>query len=243
MKDAYWFRHDSNATTDPKMMALLRAHGWEGYGLFWRIVELMRDTEGYKIERARIADMAFSARADNLLEITETCCSAGLFCCDDTHIWSNRLCRDMEGRDAQREAGKLAAATRWGANSKLMASYRQANTMTGQDKTGQDKTEKEKTIPHVRSGLFDEFWTSYPRRVGKEAARRKYDAIIKRGVEHSAIIAGVARYVTKIKLDGTETQYIAHPATWLNQGRWQDEEISAKHDGYKPLVIPEDFRV
>lgn len=140
MKDAYWFRHDSNATADPRMMALLRAYDWRGYGLFWRLIELMRDCEGYRLERARIEDAAHAMRADELPQIIETCCTVGLFAGDDTHIWSERLCRDMQARDAQREAARAAVTMRWARYRSVIRTYNDPNTRTGQDSTVQDKT-------------------------------------------------------------------------------------------------------
>ena len=63
---------------------------------------------------------------------------------------------------------------------------------------------------------FEEFWDAYPRKVGKDAARLAY---AKARIRASAgnIIAGLARARWP-----RDPQYIPHPSTWLNQGRWQD---------------------
>lgn len=45
MKEAYWFRHDSNARNDWKILALRSVYGMEGYGRFWYLIEMMRETE------------------------------------------------------------------------------------------------------------------------------------------------------------------------------------------------------
>lgn len=39
MKETFFFSHDYNARSDPKIKKLLRIHGWEGYGLFWSLIE------------------------------------------------------------------------------------------------------------------------------------------------------------------------------------------------------------
>lgn len=49
-KDAYWFRHESNANRDPKIMMLKSVYGFEGYGLYWAIIEALREQEGYRIK-------------------------------------------------------------------------------------------------------------------------------------------------------------------------------------------------
>lgn len=66
---------------------------------------------------------------------------------------------------------------------------------------------------------FDAFWSRYPRRVGKLAAMKAYEKALKLA-SHEQIMAGVELYRQH---PPSEAQYIAHPSTWLNQGRWLDE--------------------
>ena len=47
-KDAYYFSHDSNAKDDPKCMLLIDQLGLEGYGIFWVLVEILRDQPEYR---------------------------------------------------------------------------------------------------------------------------------------------------------------------------------------------------
>jgi len=49
-KDAPYFKHDGNARTDPKIKALIKKYGMEGYGRFWVIVEMLRESNCYKLE-------------------------------------------------------------------------------------------------------------------------------------------------------------------------------------------------
>jgi len=42
-KDAYYFPHDSNAKDDPKCMLLIDQMNPEGYGIYWILVEVLRD--------------------------------------------------------------------------------------------------------------------------------------------------------------------------------------------------------
>jgi hypothetical protein len=76
---------------------------------------------------------------------------------------------------------------------------------------------------------FDVFWQIYPRRVGKLDAQKAYDKALKR-TDDVTIRAAVLRYADECK--GKEENFIAHPATWLNQGRWMDEKKSARALGY-----------
>lgn len=70
---------------------------------------------------------------------------------------------------------------------------------------------------------FEAWWGIYPRRVGKDAAREKYRKARKR-VSAEALLEGARAYSSQCS--SKELEFIAHPATWLNQGRWQDEQES-----------------
>lgn len=71
---------------------------------------------------------------------------------------------------------------------------------------------------------FDEFWSAYPRRAGKGAARKAWDkAIAKASV--AAVIAGAERYRDD---PNREDAFTAHPSTWLNQERWLDEPLPSR---------------
>nr|DAS15195.1 MAG TPA: replisome organizer protein [Caudoviricetes sp.] len=84
------------------------------------------------------------------------------------------------------------------------------------------KTKKGSTPARVESDFLD-FYAVYPRHVGKEAARRAFVKAVKAGTPAADIIEGARRYAAATAAAGTETRYIAHPATWLNAGRWSDD--------------------
>lgn len=76
-------------------------------------------------------------------------------------------------------------------------------------------------LPAVNSPEFEAFWTAYPRKTGKRAARTAWDRAVTRA-EIAVILAGTARYRDD---PNREPAYTAHPSTWLNQDRWDDEPL------------------
>lgn len=68
---------------------------------------------------------------------------------------------------------------------------------------------------------FDRFWTVYPRREAKAAARKAWARAIKRA-NPNRIIAGAQRYRDDSQRD---PKFTAHPATWLNADRWDDDPL------------------
>jgi hypothetical protein len=66
---------------------------------------------------------------------------------------------------------------------------------------------------------FERFWAVYPKKVGKEAARR---AFLKVKVPTNTLIAAISAQKRSTQWTRDNGRYIPNPATWLNQGRWED---------------------
>jgi hypothetical protein len=89
-KDAYWFRHDANARNDIKIIELRSLHGYEGYGLYFGILEVMREQAHYAIPENKIGmvSVALGESAAKVKEVIEDCVSVGLFERNDGLIYS-----------------------------------------------------------------------------------------------------------------------------------------------------------
>ncbi|WP_137843829.1 hypothetical protein [Microbacterium sp. 2FI] len=74
--------------------------------------------------------------------------------------------------------------------------------------------------PPEPTATFAEFYLAYPRKVGKEAARRAFDKAVK-SVDPRMIVDAAHRYAADPNLP--DKQFIPHPSRWLNAGRWDDE--------------------
>jgi uncharacterized protein YdaU (DUF1376 family) len=70
---------------------------------------------------------------------------------------------------------------------------------------------------------FERFWLAYPRKVGKDAARRAFDKRKPDDELLSRMLAKVREQAGSVDWIKDGGQFVPHPATWINQGRWQDE--------------------
>jgi len=118
-KDAYWFSHDSNASNDPDIIYMRSEYGWHGYGLYWAIVERLRDIAGYKYPLSRVHALAFDLHEENIEEFVLACIKKyTLFESDGAYFWSPSLIRRMakreENKELRAEQARKAAAKRWG---------------------------------------------------------------------------------------------------------------------------------
>jgi hypothetical protein len=83
--------------------------------------------------------------------------------------------------------------------------------------------EREVASAELRGSNFTDFWSQYPRRVGKKDALRAWNKALKDGASAEEIVRGAERYRADVTRDPAFT---SHPATWLNGGRWMDEVSS-----------------
>jgi len=79
---------------------------------------------------------------------------------------------------------------------------------------------------------FDKFWEECPRKIGKKKVKAIYNNLIrKKEVTEKELISSMAKYAESVK--HTETAFIAHATTWLNQGRWEDTiEVKVKNKNW-----------
>ena len=84
------------------------------------------------------------------------------------------------------------------------------------------KTPKPPASPGA-DALFDTFWTAYPVKVGKDAAKRAFAKRKPTAELLGEMLKAIAEQKTSLAWVKEDGQFIPHPATWLNQGRWMDE--------------------
>ena len=99
------FLHDSDARNDEKMLELRAQHGSAGYGIFWMLIELMREATGYKLSRDRIGAISIGIceSRDLVAEIINTAIDVGLFVEEAGHFFAPSLVRRLESFDAARQ--------------------------------------------------------------------------------------------------------------------------------------------
>lgn len=78
--------------------------------------------------------------------------------------------------------------------------------------------------------LFNKFWQFYPKKVGKDAAQKAFS---KRKPDEPLLLLmlkAIDNQKNTIGWQKDDGQYIPNPATWLNQGRWQDQLEAPKQN-------------
>ena len=118
MKKAYYFSHDRNARNDEKIMKLRSEYGWEGYGLYFALLEILFETEKQKISFDNIKFLSYNlnVKQKKLEQFINYCCTVELLKKDENYFWSNGLkkrCEEINKKIEQtREAGRISAQKR-----------------------------------------------------------------------------------------------------------------------------------
>ena len=87
-----------------------------------------------------------------------------------------------------------------------------------------DEKEKRKSSAKKKKVLedFDEFWKAYPRKTAKGGARKAFVKALKKTTV-DVLISAVEEQKYQEEWTKDDGKYIPHPATWLNNERWEDE--------------------
>ena len=89
---------------------------------------------------------------------------------------------------------------------------------------------------------FEEVWKAYPKKQGKEVAKKAYIKARKAGTSHLEIVAGLTQYKMFIKANNTSERYIKHGSTWFNQQCWQDDySINEKPAANNTIPTEDDY--
>lgn len=136
----------------------------------------------------------------------------------------HRRC-DLEIREYQAKAETARVNGKSGGRPKKTESV--ISGLPEETQTKANHKPRTKNQEPVSSGVdldsFATFWTEYPRKVAKPEAMKAWIKAKPDAELVAAIMAGLRRAKTSRDWTKDDGQFIPHPATWLNQQRWEDE--------------------
>lgn len=123
-----WFPHDSTAHNDQSILLLRMKYGWEGYGIFWAILEAMYETADAKLDANALPTLClrFSIPEDKLMAVVNYCTEISLFISQDGELYSVRLVEEKAKALERSKMAKESADRRW---KKKSMKPRNANAM------------------------------------------------------------------------------------------------------------------
>jgi hypothetical protein len=236
-KEAYYFSHDSNAKDDPKILQLRMELGWEGYGLFWALIELLRNESDHRM-RTHYKSIAFALQTheDSIKKIIN---DFNLFEIEDDYFWSESLLKRMELKEERSEKARESAKKRWNkdidANAMPTHSERNADAMQLKESKGKEIKEKENKVNEdSHNAIFRELWNN---KLWLEGLAINWKADLKEVQDH----LNTFRKECILKADFKENEKLAkeHFFNWVKRGNPIPKKESLKENVFAKLYKQE----
>lgn len=161
MKKTYYFQHDFEAISDPKIQYLIAKFGAEGYGLWWRIVEMLHQDENNRLPLKEYIyfglENQLSVDCGIVKDFIKSCIDdVQLLQTDGEYFWSDRVLKNVgkmqQLKEKRSQAGKKSAEKR-ADNEAVATSVEQVLTSVEQNPT---KEKKRKEIKRIYIPSVDE---------------------------------------------------------------------------------------
>lgn len=196
-KEAYYFSHDYSTTNDPKIQALLGKYGAKGYGIYWRVVEILHEEQEHKLYlKPYIFEAIASTFKEDVALIKEIInyqvkvCE--LFKKKTNYIYSERVLENIAKRDKIKEVRSLAG------QKSAEIRRQQKGTEAKQNLTNvEQKATKESKVKEIKGNsniidwdklmLFFNHTFNKKNRVFNNSNKSKYLARIKEGYSRENI--------------------------------------------------------
>lgn len=218
-----YFSHDASARNDNKILNVRMKYGVEGYGIYFMLIERLREKENY-MESTDYNALGFDFRVDSG-KVKDIVNNFGLFVFTDDkkYFYSESLINRMsimEEKDRKKsEAGKKAAQARWGNKDDADAMRPQCEGNANKRKEIKEKNKSKENIYSV----FSQAWTAYPNKKGKSAVTKKAkEELEKLGLDK--VLLAIKHYkqdVENQRANGFERLNYLNGSTFFN-GRYQD---------------------
>jgi Domain of unknown function (DUF4373) len=215
-KDAYYFPHYSNARNDVKLLKLRRVLGLEGYGIYFCLLEILRDQTDFRYPLSALSELEFELRVPKE-KISTVIMDYGLFDVDKVGFFSPKLIQYLMPYIEKTERARFAANKRWSdANAHANALHLD---MQGEERREEEKKEEENKADVLIWPTFEDFWNAYDKKQDRDKCEKKWKKIDQGAREK--IMEHLKLYV----LSTPEKTFRKNPATYLNNNSWENEVI------------------
>ena len=244
-----YFPHDTDATSKKTIFTLESMFGNDGYAFWFKLLETLGTQEGLFFDCNKTPDWLFliakmRVKSDTAMEILNTLAQIEAI---DPELWGQKIIWVQNFADRLNEVYKKRSV-----DTPSKPCFRTENP-SNTDDTGvkmpqrkvkeiitKKKTEESLLPPaggsvapviNIQEKRFKEFWSAYPKKVGKKAAQSSWNKIKPDTELFDKIMAAIGRARETEQWQRENGRFIPNPATWLNQGRWDDEYEEVNTNG------------
>ena len=216
-KETFYFSHDYTARSDEKIKNLIYDFGYEGYGIYWSLIEeLYQNANALRTNYKRIA---FDMRVDEntIKSIIE---NFDLFIVENEFFGSLSVQRRLDMRNDKSSKARESAQKRWTKDANALPTQSECNAIK-ESKVNENK---------ININVFDELYNLYNKKVNRTASLKAFNKI--KITEYDAIRKHIPNFVKTFK----DKQFQPYFSTYLNNERWQDEIITINELPNRPKL-------
>ena len=203
-KETFYFSHDYTARSDEKIKNLIYDFGYEGYGIYWSLIEeLYQNANALRTNYKRIA---FDMRVDEntIQSIIE---NFDLFIVENEYFGSLSVQRRLDMRNDKSNKARESAQKRWTKDANALPTQSECNAIK-ESKVNENK---------ININVFDELYNLYNKKVNRTASLKAFNKI--KITEYDAIRKHIPNFVKTFK----DKQFQPYFSTYLHNERWHDE--------------------
>lgn len=217
-----WLKFDCATPEKPEVLRITIAMGWEDPDLaVGKLLKVWRWFDAHSVDgNAAGVTLALLDRLIGVTGLAQAMVDAEWLCVTDAGLTLPNF-ENHNGKTAKDRA--LTA--------KRAANHRSNGKSNGPSVTSAlPREEKRREDKDTAPDGFDEFWNAYPKKSAKPAAVRAFKSA-KAKDELVALLAHVMTMSGSEDWTKEKGKYIPHPATYLNQRRWEDGGTSEAQPG------------
>jgi uncharacterized protein YutE (UPF0331/DUF86 family) len=160
-KNTYYFPHDYHARHDPKLSALIKKFGMEGYGVYWNLIEILHEQGGQLEKFPKLYEGLSHELNINEAELKQIISASindfHLLKEDEKHIWSNRArnnIRELLVKRSQKVAAGRLGGIKSGEKRKKTKQCLNQTKQTKQSKVKESKVNKSKVYNIYKEHVY-----------------------------------------------------------------------------------------
>ena len=229
MNTTFYFPHDFNAGQDYKIIALISKHSASGYGVYWRIIEMLHSDDSHTLPNNEmiwsVISMTMNVPTKDIQSIIETCIEFKLLYLDENGaIYSNRVNCNIGYRkdkiEQRKNAGKMSALKKQqNTNDNSTDVQRPFNERSTDAERmpnkGKERKGKESKGNNTYSTEYERMWIEYGRKGNKKDGFKHYQALTE-AERQQAMMAIPAYFNTQ-----PEPQYRKDIERYLAKKHWE----------------------
>lgn len=234
-KETYYFSHDYNPIGDPKMQAMTSKYGGMGYGIFWRLVEMLHSESDHSLPFKKFVFMGVAEQMKTTPEFVEGFITD---CVENFELFlkqtkqneggsffsSNRVFRNVENRseskqrfvDAGKQGGVKSGESR---RNKKEMKRNEALLQKNEANEAKERKGKEIYINGTQPKMTEKEFLEFSQKM--KADRIFTNPLFAQGVKPEHFDKWVLRFHVQIvgddKLNKDYNEYRKHFKNWLNK--------------------------